>query len=81
MSEDPISMIEYYNFIKNKVQENLLEQSIDTAYSGQLEMLTKKVLNIPQNDMITRYHDDGEMYIYGIKYLDEPREFNPDVFK
>ena len=81
MSEDPISMIEYYNFIKSKVQENLLEQSIDTAYSGQLEMLTKKVLNIPQNDMITRYHDDGEMYIYGIKYLDEPREFNPDVFK
>ena len=81
MNEKPISMIEYYNFIKSKVQENLLEQSIDTAYSGQLEMLTKKVLNIPQNDMITRYHKDGEMYIYGIKYLDEPREFNPDVFK
>lgn len=79
--EESISMIDYYNFIKEKVKENLLEQSVDTAYSGQLESLTKQVLNIPASDMITRYHKDGKMYIHGIKMLDEPREFNPDVFK
>lgn len=79
--EESIPIIDYYNFIKSKVKENLLEQSVDTAYSGQLEMLTKQVLNIPQSDMITRYHKDGKMYIHGIKMLDEPRDFDPDVFK
>ena len=80
MSES-IPMIEYYNFIKSKVQEHLLEQSVDTAYSGQLEALTKQVFKIPASDMIARYQKDGQMHIHGIKYRDEPRDFDPDVFK
>ena len=72
---------DFFNFIKEKVRENLLEQSIDTAYSEQLTQLTKKVLNIPQSDVITKYHKDNKLYIHGIKKLDEPREYDPDIFK
>lgn len=79
--DESIPMIEYYNFIKGKVKDHLLEQSVDTAYSGQLEALTKQVFKIPASDMIARYQTDGQMHIHGIKYRDEPREFDPDVFK